>query len=94
MGTVSARLPDELEEMLDEYVEEEDIERSVAVRKLLSQGLEDWRRKRAVELLEDGAVSFSRAAEIAETDVWSFAEYVEERDTVWVEDAEEDLEAV
>ena len=94
MGTVSARLPDELEEMLDEYVEEEDIERSVAVRKLLSQGLEDWRRERAVELLEDGAVSFSRAAEIAETDVWSFAEYVEERDTVWVEEAEEDLEAV
>ena len=94
MGTVSARLPDELEEMLDKYVEEEDIERSVAVRKLLSQGLEDWRRERAVELLEDGAVSFSRAAEIAETDVWSFAEYVEERDTVWVEEAEEDLEAM
>lgn len=94
MGTVSARLPDELEEMLDEYVEEEDIERSVAVRKLLSQGLEDWRRERAVELLEDGSVSFSRAAEIAETDVWSLAEYVEERDTVWVEETEEDLEAV
>lgn len=94
MGTVSARLPDELEDMLEEYVEEEDLERSVAVRKLLSQGLEDWRRERALELLEDGDVSFSRAAEIAETDVWSFAEYVEEREAVWVEESEEDLEAV
>lgn len=94
MGTVSARLSDELEEELDEYVEEEGLERSVAVRKLLSEGLEDWRRERALSLLEDGELSFSRAAEVAGMDVWKFSEYVEENDAVWVEDAEGDLEAV
>ncbi|MDZ7689034.1 MAG: hypothetical protein U5J64_10040 [Halobacteriales archaeon] len=94
MGTVSARLSDELEDELDEYVEEEGLERSVAVRKLLSEGLDDWRRERALSLLEDGELSFSRAAEMAGTDVWSFAEYVEKEDSVWVADAEEDLEAV
>lgn len=94
MGTVSARLPDDLEKELDRYVEEEGLERSVAVRKLLSESLDDWKLERAVSLLEQGEVSFSRAVEIAETDVWSFSEYLEEKDVVWVEDAEEDLEEV
>ena len=94
MGTVSARLSDELEEELDEYVEEEGLERSVAVRKLLSEGLEGWRRERALSLLEDCELSFSRAAEVAGMDIWTFSEYVEENDAVWVEDSEEDLEAV
>jgi predicted HTH domain antitoxin len=94
MGTVSARLPDELEDELDEYVEEEGLERSVAVRKLLSEGLDEWKRERALSLLEDGEVSFSRAAEMSGTDIWSFAEYVEDEGVVWVEDTEEDLEAV
>jgi len=94
MGTVSARLPDDLERELDEYVEEENLERSVAVRKLLSEGLDDWKLEHAVSLLEEGEVSFSRAVELAETDVWNFSEYLEEKDIAWVEDAEEDLEAV
>jgi len=93
MGTVSARLPEELEKELDEYVEEEGLERSVAVRKLLSESLDEWKRERALSLLEDDEVSFSRAAEMSEMDIWSFAEYVDEG-VVWVEDAEEDLEAV
>jgi len=94
MGTVSARLPDDLERELDRYVEEEDLERSVAVRKLLSEGLEDWKLERAVSLLEEGEVSFSRAVELAETDVWSFSEYLNENNISWVDEAEEDLEAV
>ena len=94
MGTVSARLPDELEDELNEYIEEEGLERSVAVRKLLSEGLDEWKRERALSLLEDGEVSFSRAVEMSEMNLWSFAEYVEEEGVVWVEDAEEDLEAV
>lgn len=93
MGTVSARLPDDLEEELDRYVEDERLERSTAVRKLLQQGLEEWRRERAVEKLKDGDASFSRAAEMAEMDVWSFAALLEDEDVVWVADAEEDLEA-
>lgn len=94
MGTVSARLPDDLEEDLERYVEEEHLERSVAVRKLLQEGLGEWRRERAVEMLEDGEVSFSRAAELAEMDVWSFADLLDEEDVVWVAEADEDLEAV
>ena len=91
MGTVSARLPDDLEERLDEYAEEKGVEKSVAVRKLLSEGLREWKFERAVSLLEEGEVSFNRAVEMAETDVWSFSEYLEEKDVAWVEDAEDEI---
>lgn len=94
MGTVSARLPDDLEEELDRYVEEERLERSVAVRKLLAEGLDEWRRERAVAMLEDGEVSFARAAELAGMDVWRFAALLEDEDVAWVAEMDEDLEAV
>mgnify|MGYP002760358511 FL=1 len=92
MGTVSARLPDDLEEELEEYVEEEELERSVAVRKLLSRSLDEWKLERAVSLLERGEVSFNRAVEIAGTDAWSFADHLGEREVVWVDDAEGEIE--
>ncbi len=92
MGTVSARLPDDLEEELEEYVEEEELERSVAVRKLLSRSLDEWKLERAVSLLERGEVSFNRAVEIAGTDAWSFADHLGEREAVWVDDAEGEIE--
>lgn len=92
MGTVSARVPDDLEEELEEYVEEEELERSVAVRKLLSQSLDEWKIERAVSLLENGEVSFNRAVEIAETDAWSFADQLDEKEVVWVDDAEKEIE--
>jgi len=45
MRTISARVPDELETELETYLEDENIDRSTAVRKLLSESLEDWRRR-------------------------------------------------
>lgn len=84
MGTISARLPDDLEAELEEYVEQENLDRSTAVRKLLSEGLDNWRRDRALERLRDGQVTFARAAEIADVDVWAFADLVRDRDVTWV----------
>lgn len=96
MGTVSARLPDELEAELAAYIEDEHLDRSTAVRKLLAEGLDEWRRERALEQLEEGDVSFSRAAELANLTVWDFAALVRERDVTWVaeEGLDEDLEAL
>jgi metal-responsive CopG/Arc/MetJ family transcriptional regulator len=41
MGTISTRVPDELEAELEAYLEDEKLDRSTAVRKLLSGGLEE-----------------------------------------------------
>lgn len=87
MGTISARVPDELEAELEAYLDEEHLDRSTAVRKLLAEGLAEWRRDRALERLADGTVSFTRAAELADLSVWDFARLARERDVTWVDGA-------
>lgn len=96
MGTISARVPDELEAELDTYLDDENLDRSTAVRKLLSEGLETWRRERALDELEAGTITFSKAAERAGMSVWDFAQVAKERDITWVGDdhLEDDLEAL
>jgi predicted HTH domain antitoxin len=84
MGTISARVPDELESELEAYLEDERLDRSTAVRRLLAEGLERWRRERALEKLASGEVTFSRAAELAGVSVWEFARLARERDVTWV----------
>lgn len=95
MPTVSARVPDELEKELESYLEDQKLDKSVAVRKLLAEGLERWERERAVRYLSEGRISFAKAAEMAGMDVWAFAAYLEEQDASWVDEegAMEDLGA-
>lgn len=96
MGTISARVPDELEAELDAYLEDENLDRSTAIRKLLSEGLEAWRRERALDQLAAGTITFSKAAERAGMSVWDFAQLAKERDITWVDDdhLDADLEAL
>ena len=95
MATVSARVPADLLDDLETYLEEEKLDRSVAIRRLLAQGLERWQREQALEALGEGRISFAKAAEIAGMDVWTFAEHLEEQEISWVseEGVREDLEA-
>ena len=96
MGTISTRVPDELEAELEVYLEEENLDRSTAVRKLLIEGLDEWRTNHALERLEAGELTLSRGAEIAKCSVWEFARLAEERNVTWVsgEDLEDDLDAL
>lgn len=96
MGTISTRVPDDLEDELEAYLEAENLDRSTAVRKLLTEGLQDWRRERALEQLEAGHVTFSKAAALAGLSVWDFAQLAKERDVTWVsgEHVDDDLEAL
>jgi predicted HTH domain antitoxin len=96
MGTISARVPDELEAELEAYLEDENLDRSTAIRKLLAEGLQEWRRDRALEQLEAGRVTFSKAAELAGLSVWDFAQLAKDRDITWVSGAhvDDDLEAL
>jgi Uncharacterised protein family (UPF0175). len=96
MGTISARVPDELETELEAYLKGKNLDRSTAVRKLLSESLEDWRRQQALEQLSDGKVTFSKAAEFAEMSVWDFAQLADDHDITWVDDEhlDDDLKAL
>ena len=94
MGTVSTRIPESLKDELEEFIDSEKLDKSTAVRKLLSEGLEEWSKDKAVERLENGEVSFSKAAEIAGMDQWSFSNLLKEREAKWIGDQKNDLEAV
>ncbi|MCU4718153.1 UPF0175 family protein [Halapricum hydrolyticum] len=86
MGTISARVPDDLERELEAYLEDENLDRSTAVRKLLAEGLTEWRHEQALEQLQAGTVSFTRASEIAGMSVWEFAQLAKDHDITWVSD--------
>lgn len=96
MGTISARVPDDLEADLEAYLEAEQLDRSTAVRKLLTNGLNQWRREQALEKLDSGEVTFTRAAEIANMSVWDVAQLAKEREVTWVgsEQLAEDIDSL
>ena len=85
---VSTRIPKELEKGVKEFMRAEKLEKSAAVRKLLWTGLQEWRQRRALELLERGEVTFTKAAEIADLDVWSFSDLVRRSGITWIKSAE------
>lgn len=94
METISVSLPDDLEAELESYVEEENLDRSAAIRKLLAEGLAEWRRTQALERFEADEVTLSQAAELAGTTVWDFAALAKGENATWVSDdhLEADLE--
>lgn len=96
MGTISARIPDDLAAELDAYLEDEDLDRNAAVRRLFSEGLEAWRRERALEQLAAERLTFSKAAELTGMSVWDFVQLVKDRDSTWVDDdhLDADIEAL
>jgi predicted HTH domain antitoxin len=96
MATISARVPDDLEADLEAYLDEENLDRSTAVRKLLSEGLDEWRREQALDRFAAGRITFSKAAELAGMSVWDFAQLATERDITWVADdhLDADLDAL
>ncbi|MFC4450978.1 UPF0175 family protein [Halorussus aquaticus] len=91
MGTISSRIPDDLEEDLKSYIEEENLDKSTAVRKLLTEGLGDWQREKALKRLEAGETTLSGAAAMADMSVWEFAALAKDRNVMWV--SEDHLES-
>ncbi len=84
--TVSARIPRDMEEEVEQLMREEHLERSAAIRKLLHLGLDHYRQERALRLLAEGKATLSRGAEVARMSLWEFADLVRERKIAWVAD--------
>ncbi len=88
--------PDDLERELEAYLEEERLNRSTAVRKLLAEGLEEWCREQSLKRLAADEITFTKAAERAGMSVWEFAKLTTDSDITWVsgEHLEDDLEEI
>ena len=66
METVTTRIPEADEEVLSELEEDLTADRSEVLRRLIRDGLAEWRREKALEQLGDHDVTLRRAAEIAD----------------------------
>jgi predicted HTH domain antitoxin len=66
MKTVTTRIPEDDEEALAELEGELSADRSTVLRRLIRQGLADWRRERALDQLRDHSVTLRKAAELAD----------------------------
>jgi predicted HTH domain antitoxin len=86
MEAITFDLPDDLESELESYAEAENVGKTAAVRKLVADGLDDWRTERALERLEAGEVTLSGAAELADSNVWEFAALASDENVTWVSD--------
>ncbi len=83
-ASVSARIPEDMEKELERFVEAEQVDRSIAVRKLLDSGIQKWKQERALRLFEEGKATLSKAAQIAGIDLFAFADIVKSSAAIWV----------
>lgn len=66
MKTVTTRISEDDEEVLSELEEEMSADRSEVLRRLIRQGLADWRKERALDALRDHEMTLRKAAELAD----------------------------
>lgn len=94
--TVATRISLELEKEIIKFMREEGLDKSGAIRRILEIGVEEWKKRRAIELYRARKVTLWKASQIADL---SLREMLEELNRlkiithVTVEDIEEDIEA-
>jgi hypothetical protein len=81
---LAVRIPSEVEREIAEIVIEEKIDKATVVRNLLEIGLAEWRKQTALELLQKGKVTFTKAAEVAKLSLWEFSDLVKQSNVEWV----------
>ena len=77
---VTARVPEDIYEAIEAIREEDQLDRSTAVRRLLERGIESWQLETAVRRYQDGEVSLGKAAQLAGLSTWRFLDVLNERD--------------
>ena len=89
---LAVRIPAKIEKDIKEIVEEENLDKATVVRNLLELGVAEWRKQMALDLLQKGKVTFTKAAQIAKLSLWEFADLSKQRNIEWVRLAPEDIE--
>lgn len=96
MTSISARIPDQEAETLDEVAALLGEDRSTTIRRALAEGLHDLRVRVAVEQYQSGEVSVNQAARIAGVSLAEWLEIAREQNLtsqLTPDDLERDAEA-
>ncbi len=89
--TITTRLPDEFVSDITKVAEEENMDKSAAIRKLLAIALKQWKIKKALELLREHKISIGKASEISEVTLWEMIDLAGENNIDWIGYDEDDL---
>lgn len=83
------RLPEKIKPLIDLKTNEEHLSRSVVIRQLIYDGLEDY----AIHLVDKGRISIGKAAELLDLSIYDIQEMARERGIILSADEESDREA-
>ncbi len=89
---LAVRIPEDLEKKILDVVVYQKLDKATVVRNLLELGMDEWWKQVALQLLRDGKVTFTKAAEIACLSLWEFADLVRDRKIEWVQLSPEEFE--
>jgi len=95
--TISTRLPRKEVREIEKFAEEEDLDKSTFVKRLLHKSLEEYRAEYAFKLYKEGKVSLWKAAELAEKSLWDMIGLMGKYDAYLnydIEDLREDLKSI
>ena len=93
---VSARLPQERIDQIEEIAREEKIDRSTVLDRALENYIQEWRLRKAIDSYIEGGATLPRAAETAGLTIWEMIDIMAKRNIqpqYDAEDLEEDLKA-
>jgi predicted HTH domain antitoxin len=76
---IATRVDEDLLAHIEEIEKETRADRAEVIRRLLDEGVKQYRLKKATELLRDGKVTISRAAEIADISIWEMMDVMRDR---------------
>jgi len=94
---MSARLPKETVDQIEEIAREEKVDKSTILDRALDHYIREWKLRRAVQSYAEGAATLPRAAEVAGLTVWEMMDELTKRNVqpqYGEEDLEEDLKAL
>ena len=70
----ATRVDEDIMAQIKEIEKETQADRAEVIRRLLDEGVKQYRLRKAIALLHDGKVTVSRAAEIAGVSIWDIIE--------------------
>ncbi len=93
---ISARIDEGLAREIDEYGKEFGVDRSTAIKMILSRGIKDWKTQKALKLYAEGKITLWKAAEMCDVSLREMIKKAAERGIPYqysLSDLLEDIEA-
>ncbi len=80
------RFDAELEKAVREVEKQEAVDKSTALRLLVTEGYKEWKLRRALQQLKEGKISIWQASKIAGITLWDFTAVVKKEEGIeWAE---------